>query len=565
MLKPTLTALTLLALLACASCAASLAQTDSAAGRFTAALDPETSIAADGAQLTLTPLSDSSAHPEFILAADGLQRTKALIGYISYDAGSYHLVGSLPAELTAEGALLMCIDRPELSRIDVGWVLANYPEKLGVSGTLELCRLQFAAGPATVNKVAAKAPAGGDNHFTIAGSAAENVPTLTWLEANAGDGDNNGEVNIADITPLGVSLGKHPDPVLPADSQERDADYDKNSEVNISDMTPLGRNIGTILAGYAILAGPSAGSLTELQRFDRTAAFPTAPKTTDGELTWVWTGAAITQDTTFQVQPYDSTGVLGLLSDNTVTLSYDNPQPIITGIDSITFEGAPTWFDKVGDDYTILLTEFAVDDTPGNAEPLEGVVEELQLQGMVTTDIDPGLVDGSESLIWYISEGAGLAEVSNETGSKGLLTFHDRGRIVVEAQLPGNFNNKKTISFALMSIDSLVLELAAGGAGPVAVNAGQTVALAAEGTFDFDNAINGNEYVADLTSFVNWAGLVTPEGTDYAIDTQSGVLDTAGAASGAQIRVTCEFPRTDVITLYDNAKRYSEFLVVNIN
>jgi len=580
MLKYTLIAITLLALALLASCDphASSSSMDNDRLAFSATLDEQASIGAASAQVTLEPAASAEGTLALTLHAGQLSGTKALIGSVEYDARQFHLAGGLPAELTSDDALLLCVDKPAEGRVYFGWVLANYDTKPGLSGDIELCTLRFASGAAEVVKVTAKAPQGGDNHFTLEGSSDPdtNIPTLTWLEANAGDGDDNGEVNISDITPLGASFGKTPSPTLPADSQARDADYDKNGEVNISDMTPLGRNLGTILTGFVILSGPTAGSLTEQLRFARTTMFPGVLNAASGELTWVWTGPAITSDTFFQVQPYDATGALGQASDNTVQLIFNNPIPVITGIDAVTFDEAPTWFDNVGTDYTILLTELSVDAIAGNAENMPGVVEQLQLKGMVTTDQDPAPIDGSENLVWYISEGAGMASVSNAPGTKGLLSFHwkdaqnndvhgDRGRVVVEAQIPGNFNNKKSIAFVLMSIDSLVLELTAGGGGPLAVNAGQTVPLKATGTFDFDNVANGNEYNADLTSFVNWAALVDPAGTSYSINTNAGVLDTTGATSGAQIRVTCEFPRTDNVTLFDDEKRVSNFLEVNIN
>jgi hypothetical protein len=578
MLKYTLIAILLLALALLASCDAAKS-TDSLDGSrlaFSVALDAQPSIGAAAALVTLEPVASPAGMLELAVHAAQLNGTKALYGSVAYDPQQYHLAGGLPAELTADDALLLCVDKPAEGRVIFGWVLANYDTKPGLSGDLELCRLRFASGAAEVSKVTAKAPAGGDNHFTISGSIdnATNIPTLTWLEQNSGDGDDNGEVNISDMTPLGQSLGKPTSG--PGSSQARRADYDRNGEVNISDITFLGRNLGTVLTGFAIFSGPTAGSLTEQVRFPRTTMFPNPLNAASGELTWIWVGPAITHDTVFQVQPYDAAGALGLSSDNTVALTFNNPVPVITGLDSVTFPGATTWFNQVGTDFTILLTELSVDPIAGNAENLTGVVEQLQLQGMVTTDKDPGPVDGTERLIWYISEGAGLAQVSNATGTKGLLTFHwkdadnndvhgDRGRIVVEAQIPGNFNNKKSIAFDLMTIDSLELQLTAGGTGPTAVNAGQDVALKAMGTFDFDSVINGNEYTTELTNFVNWAALVNPDGTDYSINTNSGVLDTTGAASGAQIRVTCEFPRTDNVTLFDDVKRVSNFLVVNIN
>jgi hypothetical protein len=76
---------------------------------------------------------------------------------------------------------------------------------------------------------------------------------LGWPTGLAGDYDQNGEVNIADITPLGVCLGA----VEPAglgwtlDVQAR-ADGDANGAVNLADLTALGKHYGQRLTGFVV-------------------------------------------------------------------------------------------------------------------------------------------------------------------------------------------------------------------------------------------------------------------------------------------------------------------------
>ncbi|MCB1186861.1 hypothetical protein KDL29_06800 [bacterium] len=78
----------------------------------------------------------------------------------------------------------------------------------------------------------------------------DGTATLNWTYRNQGDGDLNSEVNIADLTPIGIHLGK-------SDSGSgweaaQATDNDRNGEVNISDVTPIGSNFLRRVDGYRI-------------------------------------------------------------------------------------------------------------------------------------------------------------------------------------------------------------------------------------------------------------------------------------------------------------------------
>ncbi|MEZ5336769.1 MAG: PKD domain-containing protein [bacterium] len=79
--------------------------------------------------------------------------------------------------------------------------------------------------------------------------------SLSWNYANTGDYDQNSEVNIADLTPIGIHFGESvADPM----SAQAIIDGDGNTEINIADITPIGVNYGSSLSGYRIweLAAP---------------------------------------------------------------------------------------------------------------------------------------------------------------------------------------------------------------------------------------------------------------------------------------------------------------------
>jgi len=84
---------------------------------------------------------------------------------------------------------------------------------------------------------------------------------LFWSNAFTGDYDQNGEVNIADLTPLGAHFGEI-GPFDP-DSIQAVVDADHNGEINIADVTPIGANFGRQLTGYNIYSSTNINDLPQ--------------------------------------------------------------------------------------------------------------------------------------------------------------------------------------------------------------------------------------------------------------------------------------------------------------
>lgn len=141
-----------------------------------------------------------------------------------------------------------------------------------------------------ISKTAAQAPTGSDNAVfdlsaALVDSNGDVVPDgstasavrLSWTEQLVGDYDQNGEVNVGDITPLGQHFGdsveydapnQHggfkrwpsgvpgdiPSGGPPATNNWRRAriDGDSNGEINISDVTPIAVHWQETLAGYRL-------------------------------------------------------------------------------------------------------------------------------------------------------------------------------------------------------------------------------------------------------------------------------------------------------------------------
>lgn len=73
---------------------------------------------------------------------------------------------------------------------------------------------------------------------------------LEWAHYQVGDYDQNGEVNISDLTPVGIHIGKNSSD--PGWNTAQAADGDGNGEINIADVTPIGQNFGAVVGGYVV-------------------------------------------------------------------------------------------------------------------------------------------------------------------------------------------------------------------------------------------------------------------------------------------------------------------------
>jgi len=81
----------------------------------------------------------------------------------------------------------------------------------------------------------------------------EEAGSFQWRYYSAGDYDQNGEVGVSDLTPLGVHFGKQ-SAGGPFDQAtvESVVDGDQNGQIGISDITPIGQNFGLVCEGYRL-------------------------------------------------------------------------------------------------------------------------------------------------------------------------------------------------------------------------------------------------------------------------------------------------------------------------
>jgi hypothetical protein len=541
-----------------------------------------------------------------VISVDDPRPVNAVTMDVHYDPQSCHPVQAVFHDLlgSEEQVLRASVLDHVPGMAGVGEVLIGLPYHPAVDG--DFATVYFADGPsrttsAQVSSVSQNpgvgVSVGGVPNFIPTPGTPDGEASVTWYAGwnawDTGDGDQNGVVTLGDLVPIGLwfsqgwSAPKDPTPVWGS----LRADYDTNGLVTLGDIQRIAAHFNEQALNYLVEAADDTGSATR-QKVADVPAGPDPPPTGAGTSPDLGTifkkwNVDFTDTSTFTFQQLtaldaDANGKVNVYvtpqdastpplngTEAFLTLDVVIPTPTITSID-ISFPGSATWL-KRGNDYVVLVTELSVDDVLGNAEQFTTAPfapETLGLTAMVETQENPGnLIDGTQWVIWYIQSGAGLGSVADggSAGPKGELSFNDRGLLTVAAHAPGNFAVVGTITFRLCSIESLALSLASGGSGPTSVSPGTAVQFKVTGTFDFDtDPTNGNEETQTLTPYCNWGALVNPAGTPIKFDSGVAKLNTTGAAHGAKYQVTCEFPTTDDVSIYDNVKRASNFVTVNI-
>jgi hypothetical protein len=107
---------------------------------------------------------------------------------------------------------------------------------------------------------------------------------LTWLYGIRGDYDLNGEVNVADLAPLGSLYGSQVQQgggVTPSRLQWVDGDMD--GQIYLPDLVPIGRAFGKVVSGYRVLGAKtldpfdSGGSFSVVGEIPLSAGTPGWP------------------------------------------------------------------------------------------------------------------------------------------------------------------------------------------------------------------------------------------------------------------------------------------------
>ncbi|MEP0814146.1 MAG: PQQ-binding-like beta-propeller repeat protein [bacterium] len=165
--------------------------------------------------------------------------------------------------------------------------------------------VRFARGAEAPSRRAANAPLQDWNKVTdlAASDTGGDTVLLTWRERNIGDYDNNGEVGIADITPIALHWME-----TPANTQNSEVfeliDGSGDGEISIPDITPIALNYLNRITGYHVYRSGISGPLPPGSSTRATTLRP-VPEPGEGRLHYEWLDSpGASGSYTYTVRPF---------------------------------------------------------------------------------------------------------------------------------------------------------------------------------------------------------------------------------------------------------------------
>ncbi|MEP0813616.1 MAG: hypothetical protein HRF49_02985 [bacterium] len=268
-------------------------------GRLTGAgVDPE--IRAIGA----LPLPDfwtekTDGGNSIVLSGDGQAFAR-----ITYNPASYRFEGiRLSGGWSAGDAVSLAIV-VEPGVLDFGVA----PFSLSTAGAAEL---RFSAEPERADRIVSIAPDSALSSvpdFAMVSDGAGGA-TCTWSYRNQGDHNQDGEVGVADITPIALNFLE---PVSGPDDPLAPIDSDESGEVGVSDITPIALNYLRVLTDFELQFGADGENYAQIVLIPRAdGVLPDG----GGYLEYEYALAAVS-DGYYRVVPFDGTdGTYGIPSN----------------------------------------------------------------------------------------------------------------------------------------------------------------------------------------------------------------------------------------------------------
>ena len=231
---------------------ASPAGIEASQGGFTATVLLESLVGGATLQDCTLGITESADAVEVSLGVKDAAGLKAAYMQLAFNPNRYDPVQVLPAGLLGEDNRVLRLHASAgRGRIDYGEVLIRPLEQPGFNGDGEVVKIRFARQAQTKPRTASTPPLARQSQALLFHEGG----LLEWRYASQGDYDQNGEVNIADLTPLGMHFGESavPLPAFDYESALSVIDGDGNGELNLSDITPIGQNyVRTANGGYGV-------------------------------------------------------------------------------------------------------------------------------------------------------------------------------------------------------------------------------------------------------------------------------------------------------------------------
>ncbi len=268
--------LILMLVVLCAACAgpggsASTPQTTAALGAAPVALAEHL---ASGYSLEVLPDSflGAEAQGTFTLSVEqraGLTTVRVLGEDLINQRAFYALLHCPPgmalSEAQAGGALsqtedVLSLCREEAGVVHLGAVLKRFQERQGISGTAEVACVTLRPGALAAPRSASSIPARTVDHSILDVNCTKD--SLEWDYRLAGDYNQDGQVNLGDLTPLARYWGdtgmEAPDEIemtgvsFPVDSIQQVLDTSGDAAIGLTDLTALGANFGAQITNWNI-------------------------------------------------------------------------------------------------------------------------------------------------------------------------------------------------------------------------------------------------------------------------------------------------------------------------
>ena len=185
--------------------------------------------------------------------------------YVTYDGGAYALDMAEPAPGRTREYLFLAVPHRVTDVLALG--LARTGAHRGTSAAAgPLIELDFGTGPERTYRRISQVNTDPRSVVELfVSDAGEEWVQLAWDERNPGDYNNNGLVEVSDLTPVGfyfeqqVSSAADPDAVDVVDGNQ-------DGYITVSDLTPIGANYLDNVEGYGVYH--STGDVADLDGYD---------------------------------------------------------------------------------------------------------------------------------------------------------------------------------------------------------------------------------------------------------------------------------------------------------
>jgi hypothetical protein len=214
------------------------------------AISPTNAHGTEGVEIISTPTDEGVLVN--VVAASGFSAGSELFLNVSYDPSTAHSSNVESALSSNDGSVVSLALEGEPGSIDFGAVTTAQGETAAMPGDT-LLSFELFPGEADPGRFVSSA---GHNpslsrarNLEFLKNDSENW-TIEWDYTNPGDNNQDGEVGITDITPIGVNYRERV--ANSWNDKLRHIDADSNGEINLGDMVPMAMNYGSRIFAYNI-------------------------------------------------------------------------------------------------------------------------------------------------------------------------------------------------------------------------------------------------------------------------------------------------------------------------